>query len=256
MFGSMAKSFNPGRAAQSGFLPPCSRGRGSRAAPSRLEGARGFAAVLSTPVELSDVVDSLAVFELPTNTYKPFPCGLVIHPTIDACIALRQEGHVDPATVNQVRLRVAPIVFDLCNKKDISTGLEGNSLPIRVAAVGLARGKAAKPRGVQRRGGKRSRHPEHSRARDDRSRPRPAKQPRAVVVEISPSRGPASHSQRLEQAIGGPGRPLSDSALEVKFRDQAGLALPLRKVDQLVDLCWNVEGLENAGDLVEASCPK
>jgi len=25
------------------------------------------------------------------NTYKPFACGIVIHPTIDACIQLRNE---------------------------------------------------------------------------------------------------------------------------------------------------------------------
>ena len=35
-------------------------------------------------------------FEIAFNTYKPFACGIVIHPTIDAAIQLREKG-VKPA---------------------------------------------------------------------------------------------------------------------------------------------------------------
>jgi len=76
----------------------------------------------------------------------------------------------------------------------------------------------------------------------------------AVAVEIV-SRDGALISRSLEHAIGTPARPLSDAALEMKFREQAGLLLGRREVDRLVDLCWNIENLESVRDLVGATCP-
>ena len=54
---------------------------------------RGWANVLShdaatttrSPDELGES------YEISLNTYKPFACGIVIHPAIDACIQLRNE---------------------------------------------------------------------------------------------------------------------------------------------------------------------
>ncbi len=31
-------------------------------------------------------------FALMRNSYKPYACGLVLHPVIDGCIALREAG--------------------------------------------------------------------------------------------------------------------------------------------------------------------
>ena len=42
-------------------------------------------------------------FEILRNTYKPYPCGIVIHPIIDACLQLRREHAIDPAASTAVR---------------------------------------------------------------------------------------------------------------------------------------------------------
>jgi 2-methylcitrate dehydratase PrpD len=124
MFGSMAKSFHPGRSAQSGYMAALLAQKGFTAALLPLEGPRGFAAVQAGSYDLGKIVDSLGVtFELRDNTYKPFPSGIVIHPTIDACIQLREKYNLTANQIAAVELRVAPLVKDLCNKKAISTAL-------------------------------------------------------------------------------------------------------------------------------------
>src|ERR671924_397216 len=92
MFGSMGKSFHPGRAAESGYLAVLLAAQGFTSSPRAFEGPRGFMNVLSTKHDASRVTDSLgSEFALRKNTYKPFACGLVIHPSIDACSQIRLQ---------------------------------------------------------------------------------------------------------------------------------------------------------------------
>ena len=79
---SMAKSFQPGRAAQNGYTAAL-LGRADFTAGERaLEGPRGFAAVTAAQYDLDKVTAGLGKsFELRDNAYKPYACGLVVHPT-------------------------------------------------------------------------------------------------------------------------------------------------------------------------------
>ena len=114
MFGSMAKALHPGRAAQNGYGAALLAQAGFTAGEHGLEGPRGFAAVQAAKYDLSKITTRLGTdFDLRANTYKPFPCGIVNHPTIDGCIQLHGEHHIDPAKIAAVRLRVAPLVMDL-----------------------------------------------------------------------------------------------------------------------------------------------
>src|SRR5689334_487512 len=143
MFGSMGKAFHPGRSAQNGYMAAVLAREGFTAGEHAIEGARGFAAVQSTTYDASKITDGLGTtYELHDNTYKPFPCGIVIHPTIDGCIAIHKQHRPAPAAIAAVRLRVAPLVLDLCNKKEITRGLEGKFSVYHGAAVGLVRGRA------------------------------------------------------------------------------------------------------------------
>jgi len=40
------------------------------------------------------------------NTYKPFACGIVIHPVIDGCIQLRDQYGLSAAAIDRVELKV------------------------------------------------------------------------------------------------------------------------------------------------------
>src|ERR1051326_7582102 len=66
----------------------------------------------------------------------------MIHPTIDGCIQLREEHGLSTDAISAVRLRVAPLVLDLCNQKEITRGLQGKFSIYHAAAIGLVRGRA------------------------------------------------------------------------------------------------------------------
>ena len=78
----MAKSFHPGRAAQNGIMAALLAAEGFDAAPDAIEGRRGFAEVLSSAFAPERIEAGLGdAWEIMRNTYKPFACGLVIHPS-------------------------------------------------------------------------------------------------------------------------------------------------------------------------------
>src|ERR1019366_4146795 len=140
MFGSMAKSLHPGRAAQNGYEGALLAQAGFTAGEHGLEGPRGFAAVQAETYDLSKITTGLDTeYELRANTYKPFPCGIVNHPTIDGSIQLHDEHHFTPRSIAAVRLRVAPLVMDLCNQTNITKGLQGKFSVYHGAAIGLVR---------------------------------------------------------------------------------------------------------------------
>ena len=92
--------------------------------------------------DLAKVTAKLGVdFELRDNAYKPYACGLVVHPTIDGCSQLKHEHQPKPEEIVAVRVRVAPLVLDLCNKSDLRRALESKYSIYHAAAIGLVRGK-------------------------------------------------------------------------------------------------------------------
>src|SRR5262249_12941655 len=120
MFGSMAKYLHAGHAARNGYLAAILAKSGFTAGQHGIEGPRGFAPVLASEFDLSKVTSALGSdFQIRYNTYKPYPCGIVVHPTIDGCIDLYRDYRPAPESIKAVRVRVAPLVLDLCNKRDI-----------------------------------------------------------------------------------------------------------------------------------------
>src|SRR5215212_7616678 len=92
-FGTMTKPFHPGAAARAGLTSALLARHGFTASPRALEAPRGFMQVSSDKRTWSEVTDELGErFEISFNTYKPFACGIVIHPSIDACAQLRAKG--------------------------------------------------------------------------------------------------------------------------------------------------------------------
>ena len=97
-FGSMAKAMHPGRAGQNGYFSALLAENGFTSGEHSIEGSRGFAFVQSANRDLSKLLNQLGErYELPDNTYKPFPTGIVIQPAIEACIQTHRENHPDPA---------------------------------------------------------------------------------------------------------------------------------------------------------------
>ena len=92
-FGTMTKPLHPGAAARAGLMAALMARHGYTASPRALEAPRGLVQVVSTKCDWNEATDELGErFEISFNTYKPFACGIVIHPSIDACVQLREQG--------------------------------------------------------------------------------------------------------------------------------------------------------------------
>lgn len=252
MFGSMGKAFHPGRSAQSGYMAAVLAKNGFTGGEYGLEGPRGFAAVQASEYDLSKITDGLGhKFDLRENTYKPFPCGIVTHPTIDASIQLRNEHNIKPEEIEAVRLSVAPLVKDLCNKRDISRGLEGKFSAYHAAAIGLVRGKA----GLGEFTDEAVNDPVIKAVREKVvAEGDPVVSEDGVRVEVTLKDGRVL-TKTLEHSLGNLKRPLSDAQLEGKFRDQATM-LSAAQVNELIRLCWNIDQVEDARHLVSLAIPQ
>lgn len=252
MFGSMAKALHPGRAAQNGYGAALLAQAGFTAGEHGLEGPRGFAAVQAAKYDLSKITTRLGVdFDLRANTYKPFPCGIVNHPTIDGCIQLHGEHHIDPAKIAAVRLRVAPLVMDLCNQRGITKGLQGKFSVYHGAAIGLVLGKA----GIQEYTDETVDDPTVRRVRELVSAvgdPSITEDQARIEVQLASGE---TLARFVEQSLGNVHRPMSDKQLEYKFRDQAVAALPAAQVEKTIELCWRIDQLGDVAELIQAAVP-
>src|ERR1700733_5792752 len=232
MFGSMAKSFHPGRAAQNGYSAALLARAGFTAGEHGLEGPRGFAAVQAAAYDLSKITAGLDVdYELRANTYKPFPCGIVNHPTIDGAIQIHHEHHPAPASIAAVRLRVAPLVLDLCNQTNITQGLQGKFSGYHGAAIGLVRGKA----GIREYTDASVNDPAIKRVRERATAVGDASVTEDQAnIEVDLTSG-EKLTRFVEKSLGNIHRPMTNQQLNDKFRDQAVLALPADRVEQVID---------------------
>ena len=253
MFGSMGKPFHPGRSAQNGYTAALLAQAGFSAGVHGIEGPRGFAAVLAARSDLSHITARLGEdFDLRANTYKPFPCGIVNHPTIEGAIHLHDAHQIEGSHITAVNLRVAPLVLDLCNKQHISTGLEGRFSVYHGAAVGLVRGMARLQEytdatvndPVIRRVREMAIAEGDTTVTEDQAR---------VTVTL---RNGETHEHFVAQSLGNVHRPLSDRQLDQKFCDQALLVLPETEVDALLEQCWRMDALDSLAPLLAAAAPR
>lgn len=251
MFGSMGKAFHPGRAAQNGYASAVLAEAGFTAGERGIEGPRGFAAVQSTEYDLSRITQNLGVdFNLRRNTYKPYPCGIVNHPTIDGCISLHDAYHANPADIVAVNLTVAPLVLDLCNQQNITRGLQGKFSVYHGAAVGLVRGRA----GLDEYTDAAVNDPDVKRVRElvtASGDPTLTEDQAHIEVILTSGR----MTMMVEQSLGNIHRPLSDGQLDDKFRACAARALPVDAASIVLERCWRIAELADVGVLVDATVP-
>jgi len=252
MFGSMAKALHPGRAAQNGYAAALLAQAGFTAGEHGLEGPRGFAAVQAAKYDLSKITARLGEdFDLRANTYKPFPCGIVNHPTIDGCIQIHDQHRPEPGKIAAVRLRVAPLVMDLCNQQGITKGLQGKFSVYHGAAIGLVRGKA----GIHEYTDEAVNDPRIKRVRELVTAvgdPSVTEDQAGIEVDLTTGE---KLTRFVEQSLGNIHRPMSDKQLEAKFHDQAVAALPAVQVEKAIALCWKIDELDDVAELIRAAVP-
>jgi 2-methylcitrate dehydratase PrpD len=250
-FGTMTKPFHPGGAARAGLLSALLARHGFTASPRALEAPRGYAQVLSTKCAWHEATDELGQrFEISFNTYKPFACGIVIHPSIDACVQLREQG-VRPEDVERIELKVHSLVLELTGKKEPADGLQGKFSVYHGCAAGLIFGRAGEP--------------EYADGIVTRADVVALRRKVVAVVDDKIDEASADVTAVLrdgrrvhvfvEHAIGSLQRPMSDAALERKFSDQAVPVMGETRTAALIAACWRLGDMPDVRELTALATP-
>ncbi len=142
-FGTMTKPFHPGGAARAGLMSALMAMHGYTGSTRALEAPRGLLQTFSTKCDWREIDDELGQrFEIALNTYKPFACGIVIHPCIDGCVRLRNQHGLAATDIERIDLRVHSLVLELTGKTAPRTGLESKFSVFHACAVGIINGQA------------------------------------------------------------------------------------------------------------------
>jgi 2-methylcitrate dehydratase PrpD len=141
--GTMSKSISVGNAARNGVLSALLAEQGFSGPAAPLEGERGFLRVATVQPDWAAITRDLGhSWELLKNTYKPYPCGVVLNPVIDACIELRRDARWSLDDIEQIELTGHPLLRERTDRPGVRTGRQSQVSAQHAVAVVLARGKA------------------------------------------------------------------------------------------------------------------
>jgi 2-methylcitrate dehydratase PrpD len=251
-FGTMTKPFHPGGAARAGLMSALLASKGFTASPKALEAPRGMMQTVSTKNDWNEITGELGQrFEISFNSYKPFACGIVIHPSIDACAQLRAQG-VTPEQVERIELKVHSLVLELTGKKEPQDGLQAKFSVYHGCAAGLTFGYAAEDE-----------FSDEVVNREDMVALR-----RKVVATVDDSIDEASADVTavlkdgrrvhvfVEHAIGSLQNPMTDANLEAKFRGLSDPILGTAQTSELIKACWAIGQAGSVAELVRLAAPR
>jgi 2-methylcitrate dehydratase PrpD len=142
-FGSMTKPLHAGRAAENGVAAVELASRGFTAGDDPLDGEWGFFQVLGGGAELGRIVSALgkpySIVD-PGVSIKPYPCGSLGHPTMDAMLTLVTSRDIKPEQIGAMRVRAGTNILNPLRYKTAKTELEAKfCLPFMMASIALRR---------------------------------------------------------------------------------------------------------------------
>lgn len=247
-FGTMTKAFHPARAAQSGLLAALLAQRGFTCATTIIEGRHGFAAAFApNDSDVGCITEGLVDrWEVMNNALKPYASAILSHPLIDAMLAFRSKPGVSAEKVVSVRGRVNPLTIKLESRPEPRTGLEGRLSFQHAMAAALVDGACFPAQFTD----------EHV------IDPAIAALRRKILVEgdesvaqdqceLTMTLVDGVVTERVQHATGSPANPVTDAQLDEKFRLLAGSVLPKARVGRLLETLWQLERLEDVGDMIK-----
>jgi 2-methylcitrate dehydratase PrpD len=233
-FGSMTKPFHPGGAARAGLMSALLAQQGFTASPRALEAPRGMMQTISTKNDWSEITGELGQrFEIAFNSFKPFACGIVVHPGIDGCAQLRAQG-VRPEQLASLEIKVHSLVLELCGKKEPADGLQAKFSIYHGCAAGLTFGCAGED--------------EFSDAVVTRADMVALRRKVVATVDDSIDEAAADITAvmqdgsrvhvRVEHAIGSLQNPMTDTQLEAKFHGLSDPVIGAAHSADLIQAAW------------------
>ena len=247
MHGTATVAFMPAHAGQMGLRAALLAERGFTAGLSALEGHSGYFSTFCTEPDLGALAGGLGErFEILRNTYKPYPCGIVIHPIIDACLKIRADHQPDPDRIASVSIQASPGAMALCDNRNPKDEMQAHVSLHHWTALAFIRGTAR----IQ-----------------DMDTETAVKDPALVAFQdkvtavLNPAiaadqtevtvtmRNGTQHTCRIEHGIGSRLNPMSDTDLEQKFTGLCEPILGPARTAELIARTWAVATLPDAGEL-------
>jgi aconitate decarboxylase len=203
--------------------------------------------LVSPTVDLVYLTNNLGEqWELLENTFKPYPCGIVIHPLIDGCLALHEKG-VKTENIKKLEVAVNPQCMRLCFVRHPETALQAIFSLYHGCAVALIYGAAGRK--------------EFSddvckdslvgsiRDKIDVSTDAKLRDDEAQLRVIFQDGG--HQDEHVDHAKGSLEKPMTEQDLERKFIDQSELIMGLEKCQKIMKACWAIDEIEDISTLLE-----
>ncbi len=256
-FGSMTKPLHSARAAENGVLSAEYASRGFTGGDDGLDGQWGFFQVFGGGVDLDRLIPVLGkpyTMVNPGSSFKPYPCGSLSHPTMDAMLTAIVDHDIKPEQVRAVRVRAGSNVLDPLRYKIATNELEAKfSLPFLMASL-IVRRKAGvreftdefvKSAPVQQM------MPRVTNIFDPKIEAQGFDKIRSVV-EIDLADGRTIVQAADERYRGGPDKPFTPAELRGKFADCAQLTMTAGRIAKAVETIEAVDRLKDVGELIKA----
>jgi 2-methylcitrate dehydratase PrpD len=221
--GSMSKSIGVGNAAKNGLAAALFAEAGFTAADQAIEGRYGFAPVTSDSVKFGAITERLGEsWEILANAYKPYPCGVVLFPVIDACLELRARHAPAPQRIQEIVVRGHPLLRERADRPAVETGREAKvSLQHSVAAA-LLQGAAGLAQYEDRCVADPAVRALRAKVRVEEDDSVPVE---SALVTLRLDDG-TTLTEHVRHGRGTPGRPMSEDELDAKVRGLAAFGAP------------------------------
>jgi len=255
-FGTMTKPLHVGRAAENGVTAALLVRNGFTANEEALDGKWGYLAVAGPGGEPALVRERFGrPFTLvsPGISIKPYPSGVLTHPSMDALLFLLRDERLGPEDIERVTLRAGRNVLGPIRYRIARTELEGKfSFAFLLSAI-ILRGRCGKAeftddfvaspecQAMQQRV-ETTFDQEIEDMGWERIRSR-------VVVETRDGRTLERWAD--ENYRGSPHNPLSDEEVEGKFKDCAAGLLDAAGVERVLKSIWTCDGLDDVSLLLD-----
>jgi 2-methylcitrate dehydratase PrpD len=249
--GTPAKSVSVGNAARNGLWSALLAEKGFDGPPEPLAGVQGFYHAMGETPNLAAVTDGLGEsWEILATSYKPYPCGFVIHPVLDCVLDWRRDN--PKAVVARVVVRGNPLLSDRTDRPEVSTGRESQVSVQHAVAAALVTGEA----GLDQFTDACVRDPKVLALRHKVEVLRDSGfSTIAAAVEITTADG-KTHKMSQTAARGSDANPLSDEDLEQKLRTATAGWNPHHDVAPLIDAIWTLDSSADVSGLASLAVPR
>ena len=249
--GTMCKSFHAGKAAANGVLAAMLAERGFDSTQEIIEGKRGFSRIYSDVVAPEQLTADLGRgWLIESNGHKPYACGVVLHPLIDAVIAIRSRAilggePIDPAAVSEIGLRLHPLVLSITGVVEPSSGLQSKFSLLHSAAVALIDGAAGMEQYSNARAAEEAVAVLRRKVKAVADETLRNDEAYATIIA-----GDARHEVHIAHASGTAANPMSDAAIEAKFLANATPVIGAERAARARDAVWALEKQPDVRELI------